>query len=803
MQSARHACRQAMHSRRSVQSLTRSLNNSRRLLSTNSRFLQVSEEVQQALAENRPVVALESTIYTHGFPYPANVELASKLELLVRMGGGVPATIGVLDGVARVGLSTDELIRLASSANTGTNALKVSRRDLGYALGLKDENGRPYNGGTTVSATSILAHLAGVKVFATGGLGGVHRGVEETMDISADLTELGRTPIAVVSAGCKSFLDIPRTVEYLETQGVAVATFADGRTGKVEFPAFYSRESGVPSPMVVQDANEAANMIHAHHSLGLQSGLVFGNPIPREVEVPFERMEVAILQAIAEATAAGASGSKATPYILAKIKELTGDESIVANRALIEANVTMGTNVAKALAQIEANHIPAAGIMLPAFDQKAPSTVVASSQSSSSALAKSSKSNVFVAGILAVDYSCDHQPRSSTTSALEMHTSNPARIGQSLGGVGHNVARAASLMGSDVRFCSAVGDDLSGKAALAALSQEGLDSAAVKVMPVEASRRTAQYISVNEQNKDLAIAMADMSILNVPEAGEENVIQQAFVDLWEPQLNESKPTHLVVDANWPPAYLQMWLTAASTIGAHVTFEPVSNAKSTIPFELPAVPGQEQVDTLPAFPNHAISLASPNSYELAAMHTAARERGFFERQDWWEVIDSLGIPSTGARVAMAMATSSDLVDQGIPQQSVQLLPFIPSICTKLGSKGVLVAQLLKADDPRLTSGEYAPYILSRCNNDTESTLGVGGVYMRLFPPSEQVEAAEIVSVNGVGDTFVGTLVAQLAKAKAQGVEKGVEECIDVAQKAAVLTLKSAQAVSPELSALRLK
>jgi pseudouridine-5'-phosphate glycosidase/pseudouridine kinase len=447
--------------------------------------------------------------------------------------------------------------------------------------------------------------------------------------------------------------------------------------------------------------------------------------------------------------------------------------------------------------------IPAAGITLPGFEQEITVTKKGPSPSSPAVLAKPSKSNVFVAGILAVDYTCDHQPRSKTTSPLEMHTSNPARIGQSLGGVGHNVARAASLMGSNVRFCSAVGDDLSGKAALAALSQEGLPSAAVKVLPMEAARRTAQYISVNEQNKDLAIAMADMSILNVPEAGEEDVIQRAFVDLWEPQLTESSPTHLVVDANWPPKYLQMWLAAASIIGAHVTFEPVSNAKSTIPFELPAVPGQSQVDSLPAFPKSAISLASPNSYELAAMHTAARERGFFERQDWWEVIDALGIPSTGARVAMAMATTSELVDQGIPQQSVQLLPFIPSICTKLGSKGVLVTQLLNAGDPRLNSFEYAPYILSRCNNDTECTLGVGGVYMRLFPPSEQVEAADIVSVNGVGDTFVGTLVAQLAKAKAQGIEKGVEECIDIAQRAAVLTLKSSQAVSPDLSTLKLK
>lgn len=327
----------------------------RRLLSTNSKFFQVSEEVQQALSEKRPVVALESTIYTHGYPYPENIALASRLESLVRLGGGVPATIGILDGVARVGLAADELVRLASSSTTGSDALKVSRRDLGYALGVKAKDGKAFNGGTTVSATSVLAHLAGVKVFATGGLGGVHRGVEQTMDVSADLTELGRTQIAVIAAGCKSFLDIPRTVEYLETQGVAVATFADGRTGKVEFPAFYSRESGVTSPMVVQDAADAARMIHAHNSLGLQSGMLFGNPIPREVEVPFDQMEVAIKQAVADATAAVASGARATPFILAKIKELTGDKSLVANSALIESNVMMGTRVAKALREVESN----------------------------------------------------------------------------------------------------------------------------------------------------------------------------------------------------------------------------------------------------------------------------------------------------------------------------------------------------------------------------------------------------------------------------------------------------------------
>lgn len=352
-----------------------------------------------------------------------------------------------------------------------------------------------------------------------------------------------------------------------------------------------------------------------------------------------------------------------------------------------------------------------------------------------------------------------------------------------------------------MRFCSAVGDDLSGKAAMEGLSAEGLGNAAVKVIANDASRRTAQYVAINEQNKDLAIAMADMSILDVAQHDQNDAISQAFDELWLPQLRDSHPTHLAIDANWPPQYLSRWLEAGKSIGAHVTFEPVSNAKSIIPFHLPAPPGQKQNQSLPTFPNASIHLATPNSYELAAMHAAASSRGFFEREDWWQVIDSLGIPSSGARTAMSLATSPELVDAGIPQQSIQLLPFIPAICTKLGAQGVLLTQILAANDPRLTSGAHAPYILSRCNNGTEADLGVGGVYMRLFSPAETVPEAEVVSVNGVGDSFVGTMVSLLAKAKAEGREGLVEEFVDVAQRAAVLSLKSKEAVSPELASLR--
>lgn len=407
------------------------------------------------------------------------------------------------------------------------------------------------------------------------------------------------------------------------------------------------------------------------------------------------------------------------------------------------------------------------------------------------------KANLYVAGSLAIDLSCDFEPRLNEPSdgaaaKPSLHTSNPAQIAQSLGGVGSNVARAAHLMGARVRLCSAVGDDLSGRTALEALKSAGISTAGVKTLPSNSGSRTAQYVAVNDSDKDLVLAMADMSILEST-ATDPGSISDTFDSFWLPQLQESKPSHLVLDANWPPQHLARWLEAAEIIGAHVAFEPVSLVKSTSIFRMP------KSRALSVYPKPSLHLATPNAYELSAMHTVARESGAFDRPDWWEIVDALGIPHSGARTQLALATSAELVDQGIPQQSIQLLPFIPSICTKLGSKGVLLTQLIPANDARLSSGEYAPYILSRCANGTEDTLGVGGVYMRLFPPIEEVRLEEIVSVNGVGDTFAGTLVSGLA---ARGPTARVEDLIDIAQRAAVLTLKSKESVSPGLGTLRI-
>lgn len=248
-------------------------------------------------------------------------------------------------------MSADDIIDLISTAGS-EDTWKVSRRDLGLISGL-GLRGRRLNGGTTVSATMILAHLAGVRVFATGGLGGVHRGAETSFDISADLTELGRTPVAVVASGCKSFLDIPKTLEYLETQGVGVSTFADGRSGAVDFPAFFSRDSGVRSPHTIQTEADAAAIIYAQHQFRLQSGLLFANPVPEVAAMARENIDNIIQLAVAEAEQKGISGNKNTPYILKRIRELSKNDSVTANKALIEANVIRGTRIAVELSKLE------------------------------------------------------------------------------------------------------------------------------------------------------------------------------------------------------------------------------------------------------------------------------------------------------------------------------------------------------------------------------------------------------------------------------------------------------------------
>lgn len=303
-----------------------------------SGLMKISPDVAEALSTGKPVVALESTVISHGMPYPQNLETAKQLEAIVRVNGAIPATIAILDGVPCIGLSTEDLQKLA---NLGVRAQKTARRDIAHVVATRG------NGATTVSATMFFASKVGIPIFVTGGIGGVHRHGENTLDISSDLTELGRTPVAVVSAGVKSILDIPRTLEYLETQGVCVATYATN-----EFPAFFTEKSGCRVPCRVDTPEDCARLIDANHKLRLGSGILFAVPIPKEHSASGGFIEDAIQRAIGEARAKNVTGNAETPFLLSRVNELTGGASLASNIALLKNNAQVGAKIAAALAQL-------------------------------------------------------------------------------------------------------------------------------------------------------------------------------------------------------------------------------------------------------------------------------------------------------------------------------------------------------------------------------------------------------------------------------------------------------------------
>ncbi|NTY01087.1 pseudouridine-5'-phosphate glycosidase [Deinococcus sp. JMULE3] len=300
-------------------------------------YLDIHPEVAAALAEGRAVVALESTIISHGMPFPQNVEMARGVEDVVRAHGAVPATIAVLGGRLKVGLTPEELHLLA----TDKGVEKISTRDLPVTVALGK------HGATTVASTMRVAALAGIRVFATGGTGGVHRGAERSMDVSADLLELAQTDVCVVSAGVKSILDIGLTLEVLETHGIPALTL-----GSEEFPAFYSRQSGFKAPLTVATPDEAARVLKAKWDLGVSGGVMLANPIPENAEIPAEQITPQIEQALRDMDALGLTGKDTTPYLLGRMVEITGGRSLQANIALVRHNAMVAAQVAVAYAQL-------------------------------------------------------------------------------------------------------------------------------------------------------------------------------------------------------------------------------------------------------------------------------------------------------------------------------------------------------------------------------------------------------------------------------------------------------------------
>ncbi len=305
-----------------------------------NRYLDINPEIQNALQQNKPIVALESTIISHGMPYPENVKTAKEVEQVVRENGAVPATIAILKGKMKVGLSDEELEFLATSKDIQ----KVSRRDIPFIISQK------LHGATTVAATMIIAELAGIKVFVTGGIGGVHRGASESFDISADLQELTKTNVAVVCAGPKAILDIGLTLEYLETHGVPVIGF---RTH--DMPAFYTRTSGFLVDFRLDTEKEIAELLNAKLKLGLQGGVVIANPIPEEYEMDNDLINKAIEQALVQAKKLNITGKKITPFLLDAIKEITKGKSLASNIELVKNNAKLGSKIAVELSRIAQN----------------------------------------------------------------------------------------------------------------------------------------------------------------------------------------------------------------------------------------------------------------------------------------------------------------------------------------------------------------------------------------------------------------------------------------------------------------
>ncbi|GJJ13915.1 hypothetical protein Clacol_008172 [Clathrus columnatus] len=664
-----------------------------------TRFIDIAPEVEEALNSGLPVVALESTIITHGMPYPINLTTAVSVEAQVRSTGAIPATIAILKGRIVVGMSRSQLEHISDAQSGARDLIKVSRRDLATMVGLK------LSGGTTISATSLIASSVGIKVFATGGLGGVHRGGEITWDVSADLTELGRTPIAVVSAGIKSILDVERTLEYLETQGVAVITYGPDR----RFPGFYIPDSGYKSPWNVNSPEEAAMIIDAVDALGLKSGVLFAAPIPESHSKDAAVIQDAVDKAVKESEEKGVNklGRDATPWILRRVAELSKGKSL-------------------------------------------PSSILDYSKPP-----LSDPKPLVVIGGAAVDVICQRTGQNVTVPD-DLCTTFPGEITFHTGGVARNIAEAAHRILStsenpseaQVLLISPLANDFAGTTLVNDCERLGMPTDGLFYK----SGRSATCTQILDLNKNLVTGIADMSIMETME------------------------------------FDSVWFTIFSSF-----FEPTS-----IPRSVSILAAIEKVLQLEQYQSSPVNFASPNHLELSHMFETMRlsENTLMGSRFWWSVMDDLTLEETYrsdlAKFSRSIhiAEGLNFLEKGIPQMAVSLIPFFKHLFVKLGKHGVLVVM-------RLVGDKANGWMNERTSFEKRQVLARGKDSVLVLKHYSAVAfKQEIVNVTGAGDSFVGSLLTDLMWDELLCPTR-LDEIIDKAQCAAVLSLTSAEAVSPRL------
>ncbi|KAJ3883357.1 indigoidine synthase A-like protein [Lentinula edodes] len=739
-----------------------------------TRVLDVHPEVLDALASKKPVVALETTLVTHGFPYPTNYDLSNSLESIVRSTGAIPATIGIIEGRIKIGLEMAEVERLANPEKPGS-VVKISRRDIAPAVALRS------SGGTTISATLIFAALAGIKVFATGGLGGVHRGGELSMDISADLQELARCPVGLVSSGAKSILDIGRTLEYLETLGVPVISYGPSK----EFPAFFAPRSGFQVPWNTHSPNTAANILHTQSQLRMNNGALFAVPIPGKFEAAGAEIQLAVDQAVAESEANGISkrGKEATPWLLKRVSELSKGSSLASNIALLENNVRIGGEIAVEYQKLVEEQSCSSDYVTVGFS----ATSEQSSRPQSLASKKeplateNDNASLLVFGAAAVDISANAFEMASNFAS---GSTVPGTIAVSLGGVARNIAEASHRVSpkGSVLLVAPIGNDAFGH-----LLTEGTANFGMRTdgLLLQKNQRTAVCNMIMDSHGGLTTGIADMAILETKQFQTEAI----------GMIKRVNPTLVIIDGNCSPEIISTVVKLCTEQGIKVFFEPTSVVKSTR--ILQAV---ENVSSSAS----PIDFISPNLIELREIFESANEKSLSSKPDYWTALDNFSLTSRYrmdlehlSRVNVtdkdpSKGTLSFLLDQGAAQMAVRLLPFFRHIVIKCGDKGVLVA--MRQSPTSQWRSEQSNIQRHQIVNHSDSDTVVLSHFSAL--PVES-----LANVTGAGDSFVGALASCLVKRpNAFDSSETLTQAIGIAQRAAALTLGSPYAVSPELSIL---